>query len=108
MAPTTPTDRLLTKQIGWTPKKLSNTDEFRPPRRFYLMRSAFVTTHTQGKQNESINRPESSRDWRERRGGKAGGGRGRPQRRASARGGATRRSAPAISSRCAGRGSFVT
>src|SRR5258705_11085329 len=59
MAPTTPTDRLLTKQIGWTPKKVSNTDEFRPPRRFYLMRSAFVTTRKPGKKHDSINRQEN-------------------------------------------------
>src|SRR5260221_12910583 len=64
MAPTTPTDRLLTKQIGWTPKKVSNTDEFRPPRRFYLMRSAFVTTRKPGKQHDSINRQEDRCDRR--------------------------------------------
>src|SRR5260221_14687913 len=76
MAPTTPTDRLLTKQIGWTPKKVSNTDEFRPPRRFYLMRSAFVTTRKPGKQHDSINRQEDRCDRRETRGGggRCGGG----------------------------------
>src|SRR5260221_1592135 len=76
MAPTTPTDRLLTKQIGWTPKKVSNTDEFRPPRRFYLMRSAFVTTRKPGKQHDSINRQEDRCDRRQTRGGAAGGGSG--------------------------------
>src|SRR5258708_17498745 len=76
MAPTTPADRLLTKQIGWTPKKVSNTDEFRPPRRFYLMRSAFVTTRKPGKQHDSINRQEDRCDRRETRGGAAGRRRG--------------------------------
>src|SRR5258708_39186641 len=98
MAPTTPTDRLLTKQIGWTPKKVSNTDEFRPPRRFYLMRSAFVTTRKPGKQHDSINRQEDRCDRREAGGGGRGCGRGRRSQGAGACGGASRRAASATSS----------
>src|SRR5260221_7784927 len=108
MAPTTPTDRLLTKQIGWTPKKVSNTDEFRPPRRFYLMRSAFVTTRKPGKQHDSINRQEDRCDRREPRGGTARCGSGYRERGARARGGATRGGASTTSSRGSGRRGFIT
>src|SRR5258706_16187203 len=90
MAPTAPTDRLLTKQIGWTPKKVSNTDEFRPPRRFYLMRSAFVTTRKPGKQHDSINRQEDRCDRRQRLGGWEDDGKGCADRGARQPGGGTR------------------
>src|SRR5260221_11433049 len=106
MAPTTPTDRLLTKQIGWTPKKVSNTDEFRPPRRFYLMRSAFVTTRKPGKQHDSINRQEDRCDRRETRGGEASCGRGYGLRGARARRGAGKRAASTNRSRGSGRRGF--
>src|SRR5260221_5880986 len=99
MAPTTPTDRLLTKQIGWTPKKVSNTDEFRPPRRFYLMRSAFVTTRKPGKQHDSINRQEDRCDRREPRGGTASCGSGHRERGAGSPGGAAKGAASTTSSK---------
>src|SRR5260221_14132422 len=105
MAPTTPTDRLLTKQIGWTPKKVSNTDEFRPPRRFYLMRSAFVTTRKPGKQHDSINRQEDRCDRRGPGGWGGGCWRGYREGGGGAGGAATRGDASTRSSgRAGGRG----
>src|SRR5215471_12272989 len=77
---------------GRTPKKDFKTPmSFRPPRRLYLMRSAFVTTRKLEKQHDSINRQEDSRNRREPRGGTASCGSGHRKRGASARGGTDKR-----------------